>query len=86
VGKDRFVKEVLGVANGGEKAIAVEGVIGAEYQTGDEGRQYDQLFERMENFCVELEIIKNQIEQMRDEISNCMEKEDEPEVLGIGCF
>lgn len=86
MGKDKFVKEVLDVVSGVEKAVAVEGVIAAENQTSDEGRQYDQLFEQMKYFCVELKSIKDQIEQMQDESSNCSGNEDEPKVVGIGCF
>ena len=84
MGKDKFVKEVLNVVNGGEKTRADEGVLDVEYQTGDEGRQYDQLFERIEELCVELQNIKDQIEHIRDKTTNWPENNDEEESIWIG--
>lgn len=86
MGKDKFVKDILGLVNDSKKAVTVEGVIDAECQTGDEERQYDQLFERTEKLCVELQHTKDQIEQMRDIISTCTQNAEEEKSIWIGCF
>ncbi|MFC1956775.1 hypothetical protein ACFLVY_00555 [Chloroflexota bacterium] len=76
----------LDVVNGGENKVAIKNISKAEYPNCYERRQYDQLSNRIEKLCIELECIKDQMEQKRDITGNYYKNTDEEETIWIGCI